>query len=166
MKYLITVILVVCCTVGAVGQTGPSLQETLNWLDNTYNGGHRALFQQWVDNSEHHLATEYSQRFEYQQCRITTLIMRPFDDAEDERFTWVRSDLQSFKLADIEPSTIKVIPHSSRYMSDCTDRLEVAANKLQDCDTQAEVVFSARNENPVISYKMHTVYPRDKRRRP
>jgi hypothetical protein len=123
-------------------------------MDNTFNNGNRGLFQQWDFKDK--LAEEYVYSFTYERCNMT-ITMHALPDAEGQKDIWTKSSEDSFKLSDIDPSTVKVVPHSSRWMTDCTNPDEVKASRL-DCDTQAEVLFSARNEDKVISYKSDIVY--------
>ncbi len=88
-----------------------------------------------------------------------TITTNALEDAEGQKEIWTKSSEVSFKLSDIDPSTVKVVPHSSRWMTDCTNPDEVKASRL-DCDTQAEVLFSARNEDKVMTYKSDVVYPK------
>jgi len=51
-----------------VGQKSsePALKETLEWMDNTFNNGHRGLFQQWDFKDK--LAEEYLYSFTFEHC--------------------------------------------------------------------------------------------------
>jgi hypothetical protein len=47
MKTFITLAALLSLATAGVAQSGPSLQETAAWIDHTYNGERRGLFQQW-----------------------------------------------------------------------------------------------------------------------
>src|ERR1700730_3059903 len=101
-----------------VGQSAPNLADTLKWLDQTYNASNRGFFQQFSGTK---LWSEYTQTFTYDQCRVTSTLAEPFGDAETMKHMWLQQSIDVFNLGDIEPLTIKVIPHSSRASTDCTD---------------------------------------------
>jgi hypothetical protein len=160
MRGFLGVLFVICVSLAAVGQDKqPTLDETIKWMDQTFNGGHRGLFQQW--DSKGKLMTEYTNSFTLNQCKITIEFQEPFGDAEETKNVWTQSETLTFSLGDIDPTTVKVIPHDSKYMSDCTNKDEVAAFELS-CTEQAEVTFSTRNEAPLINGSAHTVFPKIK----
>jgi hypothetical protein len=72
---------------------------------------------------------------------------------------WMASNVETFNLGSIYPTTVQVIPHSKLVMSSCLDPLEVKVDQL-DCSVQAEVFFTTRNSDPVIQTKMHIVFPK------
>jgi hypothetical protein len=140
---------------GQVKATGPSLEDTLKWMDQTYNGGKRGLFQQWTKDGK--LYEESIEDFTYTQCSISHTV-RQLPDAEGAKNLWVQSDIQVFNLRDIDPTTVKVIPFDSTVGTDCLIPEEVKRLKLS-CDGQAEVRFLTRNEAPKISDHSITIFP-------
>jgi hypothetical protein len=140
---------------GQVRATGPNLEDTLKWMDQTYNGGRRGLFQQWTRDGK--LYQEYLEDFTYTQCTISHTV-KELPDSGAAKDVWAPSNVEVFNLRDIDPTTVKVIPFDHIAGTDCTDESEVKALKLS-CDGQAEVRFLTRNEAPKINYHSITIFP-------
>jgi hypothetical protein len=140
---------------GQVKATGPSLEDTFKWMDQTYNGGRRGLFQQWSRDGKLYVA--YIEDFTYTQCSISHTV-KELPDSGAAKDIWTQSDVEVFNLHDIDPTTVKVIPFDSTVGTDCLDPDEVKRSRLS-CDGQAEVSFSTRNEGRKISYHSITIFP-------
>jgi len=151
---LMFVLLMSMVALGQKKTTEPTLKETLEWMDNTFNGGHRGLFQQW--DRQNKLAEEDTYSFTYEQCNMT-ITMHELEDSEQAKIMWTKSREVTFKLGDVDPSTVKVVPHSSIWMTDCTEPAEVKRNEL-DCSVQAEIRFSTRNESKLLNYKSDVIF--------
>jgi hypothetical protein len=157
-----TILIALAFSVAALAQQhshkdSPSLSETVAWMNQTLNGGHRGLFQQW--DRQGTLMYEYTNDFAIKQCQMEIDWRQPFGNTGHTTEMWTQSDISTFSLSDIDPTTVKVVPFSNQYMTNCTDRDEVRALNL-DCNPQAEVQFLTRNEAPAIKYKRHTVFPK------
>jgi len=140
---------------GQVKATGPSLEDTFKWMDQTYNGGRRGLFQQWTRDGK--LYVEYLEDFTYTQCSISHTV-KELPDSGTAKDIWTQSNVEVFNLRDIDPTTVKVVPFDRIVGTDCLDPDEVKRNKLS-CDGQAEVRFSTRNEALKINYHSVTIFP-------
>jgi hypothetical protein len=140
---------------GQVKSSGPSLEDTFRWMDQTYNGGRRGLFQQWTKDGK--LYVSYLEDFTYIQCSISHTV-KELPDSKGAKYTWTQSNVEIFNLRDIDPTTVKVVPFDSTVGTSCLDPDEVKRSKLS-CDGQAEVRFSTRNEAPNINYHSVTVFP-------
>src|SRR5437667_5499781 len=102
----------------AVSQSGPSLQETDAWIDHTYNGERRGLFQQW--NRDGKLYVEYIEDLALNRCTMTRTVHKLADSKGAEE-VWMESNVETFDLGSIDPTTVKVVPFSNRAGSNCTD---------------------------------------------
>jgi hypothetical protein len=140
---------------GQVKATGPSLEDTFKWMDQTYNGGRRGLFQQSTRDGKLYVA--YLEDFTYTQCSISHTV-KELPDSKGAKYVRTQSNVEVFNLRDIDPTTVKVIPFDSTAGTSCLDPDEVKRSKLS-CDGQAEVRFSTRNEAPKINYHSVTIFP-------
>src|SRR5437773_9492184 len=140
----------------AVSQSGPSLQETDAWIDHTYNDERRGLFQQW--NRDGKLYVEYIEDLAVNRCTMTRTVHEVAHTKGAEEI-WMESNVVTFALGSIDPTTVNVVPFSNWVGSSCLNPVEVKVNQL-DCSTQAEVRFKTRNSDRVIQTKMHIVFPK------
>jgi len=150
MKHICTILTVIFAASLAFGQTNsPSLEDTIAWMDNTYNHSGRGFVVQ-SERHTNHWSFEETSRFTYSQGRMVLIQVEPGDTnwrGGSPVGKWATYDF-SFNLRDIDPTTIHVQPLSSIYMSDCTNPEE--ARELGDCGSQAEVQFSIRDEQRLI----------------
>jgi hypothetical protein len=149
MKRFLILMFVIAASLAAFGQTptkAPTLADTLTWMDNTLNHGARGLVAQ-SERNKWGYSFEETTDFTYKQCSMTVMTIAPGDTNGDSGGKWKSFDA-SFELRDIDPTTIRVLPLSSVYMSDCTNPNEARA--LGDCDSQAQVLFSTQDEKDRI----------------
>lgn len=143
-------------------QAGPSLSETLAWMDNTYNPrgglasarGHGRTGWYSDENSttqaplSEDLIVGSTETFTHDGCQFSLHVQDdPVAIASRESY---RSSLYTFNLRDIDPHSIKVSKYSHIGGLPCAGYdSEQRKRMYMNCD-HAEIVFSTHNEAALI----------------
>lgn len=139
-------------------QQGPSLSDTLTWMDQTYNphdggpnlGRGHGWETHFVGNQ---LIEEFNQTFTSSRCQMTIHDeAKPLGDFADVH----SSNVETFDLRDIDPQSIKVSTFDSHNDgSGCADAQQV---QLFHRNCEAEVLFKTHNQVPTIEVASITIY--------
>jgi hypothetical protein len=146
------------------------LDETLEWMDNTYNPhdnisgayghGRTAWYTPVTVNGSRteFMASGEIETFTVKGCDMT---LRTEDDKQARRASEIyHTATYRFNLRDIDPSSVKVTAYSHLGGFSCAvysaDDLK---NLGMNCD-HAEMVFKTRNEAGLIAQEYHTVFPK------
>jgi hypothetical protein len=134
----------------AVEADGPSLSETLLWMDNTFNPHeHSSGHGRWETFSVGKPFQRRTTRFSYDGCTLTFstnggLLVENYQDTSS--FT--------VNLKDVDPNSIRTKAYSSQVAGlSC----EAWPSLEMDCEI-AEMTFETRNHVPFMS-RSHFVYP-------
>jgi hypothetical protein len=132
----------------------PSLADTLEWMDSTYNShenaggafGHGRWEIFSVDGKSFERRTS---SFSYDGCNIS---LSTKDDPTAQLFedTMYSASVYTFALKDLDPGTVSVKQYRSVAGLTCD---------LNTCD-QAKVEFETRNDAPLINESSDTVFPK------
>jgi hypothetical protein len=141
------------------------LDETLEWMDNTYNPhpnilgayghGRTAWYVPQTVNGERSefMASGLTETFTYSDCDFT---LKTEDNPLAQKSQEILSKATlSFNLRDIDPSSIKVSARSHLGDFPCEDYSE--EQRAATCD-HAEMGFKTRNEAGLISEDWDTIY--------
>jgi hypothetical protein len=130
---------------------GPSLAETLAWMDNTFNPhGHSSGHGRWETFSVGKPFQRRTTIFTYEGCTLTFsttggVLVRNYQDTGS--FT--------VNLKDVDPNSIRTKAYSSQVAGmSC----EAWPSLDMDCDI-AEISFETSNQVPLIENRSHFVYP-------
>jgi hypothetical protein len=130
---------------------GPSLTETLQWMDNTYNRHGGSLGHgHWETYSAGKLFQRRDTQFIYDGCRMAVpvsggLLVENYQD----------SSKHTFNLDNIDPSSIHTRAHSSQTAGVACDAFPSLG---MTCDL-AESIFETRNKIPLIDSEYRHIYP-------
>jgi hypothetical protein len=130
---------------------GPSLAETLQWMDNTYNRHGGSLGHgHWETYSVGKLFQRRDTQFIYDGCRMTVsvsggILVENYQD----------SSKNIFNLSDVDPSSIHTRAYSSQTAGIACDAFPSLG---MTCDL-AEMIFETRNKVPRIDSEHHHIYP-------
>ena len=164
MRLLFIVVMLFTC---ACSVHKSELDETLEWMDNTYNqhekvsGAHGHGRSAWYGHSEVGSTHEFMVRghtgsFTYKGCEMTlrSETLPESQTAEEE----ITSYKFKFDLKDIDPSSTKVtaISHLGGFPCDTAPGEKPSIMAL-NCD-HAEMMFSTRSAAGLIQEESHTVY--------
>lgn len=144
---------------GCNARQGPSLSETLLWMDQTYNphpGGANAGLGHGNQSvySVQKLESSFAETFTHKGCELT--IYRQTEPV-GVWHSMPSSESETFNLRDIDPQSIKVYRIDSHYgFADCASPQDVKLYNLS-CD-EGEVIFSTRNNSPVIAEHGSTIF--------
>jgi len=130
----------------------PSLADTLQWMDNTYNRhGDSFGHGRWETYTVGKLFQRRDTRITYDGCRMTVSISGGVlaENRQD------RSS-HAFKLGDIDPSSIHTRAHSSEDAGVACDAFPSLG---MTCDI-AEMIFETRNKVALIEAEHHNIYPK------
>ncbi len=146
------------------------LSETLAWMDNTYNphdhditgafGHGRVGWYAPLPNSnrpaDEYLVSGHTETFTHDGCQMTLHTQQnPAAYAYREVYGSFSS---TFNLRDINPQSIKLSTYSHTAGFRCEDYdSELRQIYQMHCDF-AEIVFSTRNEAPLIDEETHTIF--------
>jgi hypothetical protein len=134
------------------------LQETLTWLDETYNpheGGDNhgsEIHYTWNGNTEE-VSQEFNQTFTHDGCKVVTRIETM---AEGVYVDLPSVTTYTFNLCDIDPNSITIKTYDLHHAWDCSDPEAVKANELT-CDS-AEVFFATINDTGTINEEKVTTF--------
>jgi hypothetical protein len=134
------------------------LQETLTWMDQTYNpheGGEShgwEIHYTWNGNTEE-VSQKYNQTFTHHGCRMVTRIETM---AEGVYVDLPSVTTYTFNLRDIDPNSITVKTYDLHRTYDCSDPEEVKLREL-NCDS-AEVFFATTNDAGAINKENVTTF--------
>lgn len=130
---------------------GPSLAETLQWMDNTYNR-HGGSFGHghWETYSVGKLFQRRDTRLTYDGCKMTVSVSGGLlvDNYQD-------SSKHTFRLSDIDPISVRTRAYSSQLAGIACDAFPSLG---MVCDI-AEMSFETRNKVPLVESEYHHVYP-------
>jgi hypothetical protein len=135
----------------------PSLSETLEWMDKTYNA-HSSTGEGFGHGREEIFSAgkAYKRRtssFTYEDCHITLRSQdNPTAPLYSELYT---SAVYSVNLRDIDPASITLRRYDSQFGGLSCDVDPVHMN----CDV-AEIEFETRNQESLIGEDFHAVYPK------
>lgn len=140
-------------------EKGPSLSETLSWMDQTYNPHEGTDFGHGKGTELHYdthgeVWEAFNESFTHDGCKVTIHFeTEPRGVRKDMHGT----NLETFNLCDIDPQSIKVSTFDSHAdVFDCSDPEEVQLHRL-NCD-QAEVTFSTHNTASAIDEESVTIF--------
>jgi hypothetical protein len=127
------------------------LQETLTWMDETYNpheGGESHGWEIHYTRNDHTetVSQKYNQTFTHDGCKMVTHIETM---AEGVYVELPSVTTYTFTLRDIDPNSITVKTYDLHRAYDCSDPEAVKANELT-CDS-AEVFFATTNDAGAIN---------------
>lgn len=164
----LVIVLTSCCFTACARHEGPSLSDTLVWMDNTYNPhsdrglahGHGKTG--WYSPSDPNegngesLAYGSNETFTYDGCHLTLHVQEnaaatALKDAYSE-------DLYRFNLGDVDPQSIKINTYAHSGGSPCDNYVPDVQVEL-NCD-HAEITFVARSESPLIEETSRTIFPK------
>jgi hypothetical protein len=135
---------------------GPSLTDTLAWMDATYNphnanGGSygHGLMEFYLSGK---LAKRETETFSYDGCQMT--LHRVQDPNSAAYSEMASSDVDSFNLGNIDPASIKMIRQASTAYG-------LSCDLVPDlpCDT-AEIDLETYDQAPLIEESDHTIFPK------
>jgi hypothetical protein len=144
------------------------LDETLEWMDNTYNphenisGAYGHGQSAWYtpdssDSNKEIMVHGLTETFAYRGCDLTLSVEdNPEARKSKDIFTTVKF---TFTLRDIDPSSVKVTALAHRGDFSCEEYSEEERRVTNmNCD-HAELFFSTRNEAGLVAEDWHMVYP-------
>lgn len=143
------------------------LDETLEWMDNTYNRhdkvsgayghGRSAWYARSSDSMKESMVSGRTESFTYRGCEMTVRIQElPRTDRAQEL---ISASTVTFNLKDIDPSSIKVTALSHFGGFSCeTVPGEKPSLMAENCD-HAEMSFSTRSAAGLIHEESHTCIP-------
>jgi hypothetical protein len=126
-------------------------QETLKWMDQTYNpheGGESRgweIHYTWNGHTEE-VSQKFNQTFTHDGCKMVTRIETM---AEGVYVELPGATTYTFNLRDIDPNSITVKTYDLHHAYDCSDPEAVKAHDLS-CDS-AQVSFATANDAGTIS---------------
>lgn len=150
-------ILIMLVELPVVQAEGPSLAETLQWMDSTYNshqaeGGSFGHGLQEVYSSGK-LFKSRSERFTYNGCQFMLFIKdNPVASLYRELYT---SEIDMVNLRDVDPASIKLYLFDSQA-SGLSCNIDP---KYMTCDI-AELDFETPDQTPLFKEHFHAVYPK------
>jgi hypothetical protein len=166
MRLLFIVVMLFTC---ACSVHKSELDETLEWMDNTYNrhesvsGANGHGRSAWYGHSEVGSAREvmvsgWTGGFTYKGCEMT-LRTETLPESETAQGL-ITSRKSKFELKDIDPSSIKVtaISHLGGFPCNTAPGEEPSIMAV-NCD-HAQMSFSTRSAAGLIQEEWHTVYPK------
>jgi hypothetical protein len=132
----------------------PSLSETLEWMDNTYNSheGQGGAFghgtrEYFVDSN---LWRGETVSFAYHDCTLTLRVQgNPIAKETEDRDSVTT---ETFNLGDIDPDSIKDFQTDSSR-----DGMACSISPMMNCDSET-IDFETRNQAPLINRFHHIVY--------
>lgn len=130
----------------------PSLDETLHWMDSTFNNhssdGGAYGHGKWGPFADSELTKAAKQEFNYKSCDLNLTIDETTKRwAEDQqlRYVLVKQNWQ-FNLKDINPNSIRLNQFTSQY----GDHAKIAcSDEIGNCNL-AELGFETTNQTPLI----------------
>jgi len=158
LRFCFSLCLVSCfagCNSSRATQSDPTLKETTDWINDTYNR-HGVSYKQLTKN---HV-------FETQDVERTTLhidgCVATIEQNQEPNWPMASkvvlvSNLQTFNMADIDPSRIKVQVNSSQAYGMLCDDPDI--NRTLNCD-QADIGLHTHNDRPLIRSKRIVEYPK------
>lgn len=140
----------------ALAEETPSLQETLSWMDSTFNahsnGGSFGRGEEIIyDGSE--IFKRKTQIFTYDGCKIT--LVEKEDPSSSIGKTMYMDTISKFNLRDVDPSSIRISKldaHQAGHRCDIDPKHMI-------CDL-ANIDFEIRNQEPLIDKQIHATFPK------
>ena len=143
-------------------QEGPSLSETVAWIEQTYNPheggrghGHVSSYRQSPDPRGKPTYTESAETISAKGCAFTLRIDDDTSASTSGKTQWVSTF--SFNLTDVDSKSITVTASDSRLGTSCSDA-EVGKSGGSSCD-QANIDFSIQNDAPLVEVENRGVRP-------
>jgi hypothetical protein len=141
--------------------TEPSLCETFDWMNGTYNshgasgGGYGHELKETYSKGK--LFERRTESCTYDGCQIT---LHEQDDPGAPLFSEIYvSYVEKFNLGDVDPDLVKLYSAGSQYGGISCDLVADATS----CDI-ATIEFQTRNQKPLAAEQFHAVYPKPKGR--
>ena len=141
------------CLTCRAADTGPSLSDTLAWIDGTYND-HRALgaeghtfIERYDDDGK--LSLQQSEIFKSDQCDVTLELTYDF---KTDYPIFSGKHLYKINLRDIDTKSIK-LTNIYRIGSFEDKRNECSYNKMTHCDV-IKISFNTLNKIPLIKWSI------------
>jgi hypothetical protein len=166
MRSIVIVVMAFTC---ACGVHKSELDETLEWMDNTYNlhekvsgargHGRSAWYAHSEAGSTHEvMVSGRTENFTYKGCEMA-LRTETLPESQMAQGL-INSGSFKFNLKDIDPSSMKVttISHLGGFPCDTAPGEEPSIMAV-NCD-HAEMSFSTRSAAGLIQEDWHTVYPK------
>lgn len=142
-----------CKGTHSVQSTGPSLNETTDWINDTYDRhgmSHRQLMKNGILETQDVRTTT----LHIDSC-VATLEEKQQPDWPMAAEVVLVSDVQTFNFADIDPARITLRVNSSENGGMLCDE----SNQTMNCD-QADMGLHTRNDRPLIKNKQILEYPK------
>lgn len=156
LRFVLAPIALNLIVVGVAAAQPPSLTETLEWMDSTYNS-HRVT----GGSFGHGIREEANggkpfrretESFAYKGCEMT-LTFR--DDPSLPSKEMITDHTDTFNLGDIDPSSIKIFQYDSQHGGlNCG-----ISPQTMTCNMEI-IEFQTRNQKPRIRTSSHAVFPK------
>jgi len=133
---------------------GPSLAQTLDWMDSTYNphqGGSSGYGLVQLITTNGTVGHQYNDIFSYVNCQMTLTAQEIFFNNRSP--IMIVTTIKKFNLSDIDPSSFSISKTDSQaYGMDC------GLSPLLTCDTE-ELDFETRNQKPLMDKNIDSIFP-------